>query len=75
MERTGIQQAVDAAGGQRLLAEKLKSTVEGYDSPSQQAISLWVKRGFVPNSRVAEVSRLTGVPAASLMDPALREVL
>ena len=73
--RTGIQKAVEAVGGQRALAEKLKSTIEGYDYPSQQAISLWVRRGFVPNGRVAEIAKATGVAPAELMAPELREAL
>lgn len=32
----------------------------------QQAVSLWVKNGFVPPKRVLAVSKLTGIDAAKL---------
>jgi len=72
---TGIQRAVLAAGGQRALAERLRSTIDGYDCPSQQAISLWVRRGYVPNSRVAEIAAATGIDPQSLLAPELRQAL
>lgn len=72
---TGIEQAVAAVGGQRALAEKLRSFVEGYDYPSQQAVSLWVRRGWVPNARVVEVAEVSGVDPVLLMAPELRAAI
>lgn len=49
-----VQMAIQAAGGRKKLAESLTLT--------RQAVELWLHNGEVPPRRVAEVSRLTGIP-------------
>lgn len=72
---TGIDRAVFAAGSQAALATLLKSRSEGKDSISQQAVSQFVKQGYVPLERAKEVSAATGVPVADLVSPKVRELL
>lgn len=52
---------------QAALAERLKVT--------QQAVSSWERRGWAPMKRVAEISKLTGVPMRELMPPTVRELV
>lgn len=54
----GIDQAVAAAGGQDRLAIMV--------GVSQQAVSMWCRRGWAPNSRREQIEALTGVPADDL---------
>jgi DNA-binding XRE family transcriptional regulator len=75
---TGMQRAVQAAppvkikrhgkgvvlSKQAALGHKLGVT--------QQAISLWERRGWAPLKRCDEISQLTGVPSRELMDPRVR---
>ena len=56
--KSPIERAVAAVGSQAALARALKIT------PS--AISQWVRDGRVPLTRVREVARISGVPAAEL---------
>ncbi|WP_442951832.1 Cro/CI family transcriptional regulator [Oryzomicrobium sp.] len=58
---SGIKQAIESAGGQVALAEAL--------GVSQQAISGWLLRGYVPTGRVVEIETLYGVPRARLINP------
>jgi DNA-binding transcriptional regulator YdaS (Cro superfamily) len=58
---TGIADAIVAAGGQGALAKRL--------GLSQQAVSRWVKRGWVPVPHVAQVESMSGVPRARLLNP------
>lgn len=66
-EVPGITAAIEAAGGQVALAEALGVT--------QQEVSRWKVRGFVPEHRVVEVEQATGVPRGRLIDPALMELI
>lgn len=51
-----VQMAIQAAGGRKKLAESLTPPI------TRQAVELWLHNGEVPPRRVAEVSRLTGMP-------------
>lgn len=64
---TGIEDAVAAVGSQQNLATAVGCT--------QQAVSFWVRQGFVPNDRIAEVEQVTGVPRVRLLDPKLLGLL
>ena len=55
------------AGSQAALAEQL--------GVSQQAISKWLRRGYVPIKRVLECEATYGVPRARLLDPRLRDLV
>lgn len=63
----GVQKACDKMGGQNRLADALGVT--------PQAVSLWVKHGYVPWERVHDVAMLTGVARIELCDPRLAELL
>lgn len=58
---TGIDKVIDAAGGQTGLAEVL--------GVSQQAVSLWQKRGYVPAARVDQLANAFNVDRTELIDP------
>lgn len=60
---TGILKAVQAAGSQRKLAADLKV--------SQQAVSQWVTRGYVPLDRALEIKQLYFVEVKDLVSPTL----
>lgn len=60
----GIDQAIEAAGSQSELARIL--TDAGHPV-TQQAVSLWVARGYVLSRKSAEaVERVTGIPRERL---------
>lgn len=63
----GIDKAVELAGSQQELAKQL--------GVSQQAISEWVQRGYVPVGRVIEIEATYGVSRLELVDPQLRDLL
>lgn len=58
---SGLGEAILAAGGQGALARKL--------GLSQQAVSRWVKCGWVPVAHVIRVEKMFGVPRAKLIHP------
>lgn len=63
---TGIERAVTMAGGQTELAHQIGVT--------PQAVSLMVKKGYVPVERLAAVRKATGVALGDLCAPDLREL-
>ena len=63
----GIDKAILAAGGQVKLAEHLGVT--------QQNVSSWRRKGFVPLHWVVPVEQLTGVPRAELISPKLVDLV
>lgn len=64
---TGIQAAVRAAGGQGKMATAL--------GVSQQAVSLWLRRGYVPPRHIVQIETLYGVPRARLINPKIADLL
>ena len=64
---TGIEKAVARVGSQTELAARLGVT--------QQVISVWLRRGWVPVHRAAEIEHYTGVSRQSLIKPRWRELL
>lgn len=58
---TGIAAAVKAAGSQERLADRL--------GVSQQAISQWLKAGYVPLLRALEIEAQFGIARARLISP------
>lgn len=73
-EESGIELAVRATatpespnGSQEALAQKL--------GVSQQAVSEWVRRGWVPLKRAVEIEMLLGVPRAQLVNPRVLELI
>jgi len=66
MSYSGVRAAVSAAGSQAQLASTLGVT--------QQAVSLWVRRGFVPASRVVEIESQYGVDRVELVNPRTLEL-
>jgi DNA-binding transcriptional regulator YdaS (Cro superfamily) len=65
--KSGIEQAVAAAGSQAKLADMLGCT--------QQNVSFWVRQGYVPVERIREIEQATGVHRSILIDPALIDLL
>lgn len=63
----GIFKAVKEAGSQTALAEAM--------GVSQQAISKWVRLGWVPTERAIEIEAMYGVPRRELVAPKLRDLL
>jgi DNA-binding transcriptional regulator YdaS (Cro superfamily) len=64
---TGIEQAVANVGTQTELATRLGVT--------QQVVSVWLRRGWVPLYRAAEIEHHTGISRQSLIKPRWRELL
>jgi DNA-binding transcriptional regulator YdaS (Cro superfamily) len=65
--KTGIELAIEVAGGQDALAKSLGCT--------QQNVSFWKSQGYVPNLRAVEIEQATGVPRIQLIDPRVLELL
>ena len=63
----GVSKAVSAAGSQAKLAEQLGCT--------QQAVSGWVLRGFVPPLRAVEIEAVLGIPRKELLSPRLASIV
>lgn len=66
-ELTGIDQAIEKAGGQEALAATVGC--------SQQNVSFWKKQGYVPVLRAVEIEQATGVPRIKLINPRIWSVL
>lgn len=64
---TGIEQAIYSASSQARLAELLGC--------SQQLVSAWLRRGWVPVDRVVEIEQVTGVDRKLLINPKLVNLL
>ncbi len=65
--KTGIADAVQQVGTQEALAEQL--------GVSQQAVSIWLRRGWVPLRRAQEIEALTGVGRARLINPRIADLV
>lgn len=64
---TGIEKAIKEAGGQVELAMNL--------GVSQQAISLWKRKGYVPIDRIVEISSQYGVPEIELLNKKIIDIV
>lgn len=64
---TGLAYACETAGNQARLAEGLGVT--------QQAVSKWVRQGWVPLARAREIEVLWGVPRARTMNPRVADLV
>ena len=64
---SGIDQAIRAIGSQAKLAEALGCT--------QQNISAWLRRGYVPPGQAIAIEQATGVSRALLLDPRIVAIL
>lgn len=64
---SGIADAIKAAETQEALAIKLGVT--------QQAVSAWLKQGWVPRDRAKEIENQYGVPRARLVDPKIMDAV
>jgi DNA-binding transcriptional regulator YdaS (Cro superfamily) len=62
-----VEAVVAAAGNQSNLASSLGVT--------QQAVSKWLRRGWVPLARAAEIEHLFGIPRKQLINPRLVDLL
>ena len=58
---TGIADAINLAGSQAELASMLGVT--------QQAVSIWLVRGWVPLRRAQEIEVQFGIPRSRLINP------
>lgn len=65
--KSGIEEAVKAAGGQVQMAEALGVT--------QQAVSIWVRQGWAPNGRIVEIETRFGVPRQRLINPRIADLV
>ena len=63
IEMTGIQKAIDMAGGANPLATKL--------GVSHQAVYVWLRNGWVPANRALEIEKLFDIPRVELFKPEL----
>lgn len=64
---TGIAEAVLREKTQQALAKKL--------GVSQQVVSSWLRRGWVPLRRAQEIETLIGVPRARLINPRIADLV
>jgi DNA-binding transcriptional regulator YdaS (Cro superfamily) len=65
--QSGIEAAIQAAGKQALLAEAIGVT--------QQAVSRWRRRGYVPVRHVIQIESQFGVPRTTLVNPRVLDLL
>lgn len=71
---TGIQKAITLAGSQNALAQFL-SGLRKDRRVSQQAVSEWEKRGYVPDGWILEVEAEYKIDRVELINPATRRLL
>jgi DNA-binding transcriptional regulator YdaS (Cro superfamily) len=63
----GIHAALLKAGSQQVMANQL--------GVSQQAISIWLRRGWVPHRRAIEIEQTYNIPRARLISPRLIDLV
>lgn len=66
-QKNAVADAIGAAGTQEKLSEAL--------GVSQQAVSMWLKRGYVPLRRAQEIEALFGVPRGRLINPRIADLV
>lgn len=64
---TGIEKAIDAAGGRPALAEKFAIT--------PQALHGFILKGWMPLERAQQASEWFGIPLRELVKPSIRDAL
>lgn len=64
---TGIALAVQQAGTQEKLGQHL--------GVSQQAVSQWMEKGWVPLARALQIEERFSIPRSRLVDPRIVELL
>lgn len=78
MEKTGIQQAVDAmaakAEGSRREPQDGNSELARAIDVTPQAVSSWVRLGYVPVGRARQVELVSGIDRRKLVDPVIRDL-
>lgn len=62
-----VAEAIKQAGSQDKLAEQLGVT--------QQAMSIWQRRGWVPLRRAQEIEALLGIPRVRLVNPRIADLM
>lgn len=65
--QSGIEAAIAAAGKQQLLADAI--------GVSQQAVSRWRRRGYVPVCHVVQIEAQFGIPRKALVSPKVLGIL
>jgi DNA-binding transcriptional regulator YdaS (Cro superfamily) len=64
---TGIDRAIEAAGGATALAKLL--------TVSHQVVYHWQKRGWVPSERALQIKALFNIPVLKLLNPKLAKLI
>jgi DNA-binding transcriptional regulator YdaS (Cro superfamily) len=64
---SGVADAVKHTGSQQKLADQL--------GVSQQVVSQWLRRGWVPLRRAQEIEQITGVGRARLINPRIADLV
>jgi hypothetical protein len=64
-EKTGIQRAVDMAGGQTALLRLMIGAGDALVNPSK--ISIYLKQGYASSRRARVIAKVTGVPLTDLL--------
>lgn len=67
MAKIHVEDAVRTAGTQAKLARAL--------GVSQQAVSMWLRRGWVSPTRAREIEALYGIERQKLIDPKLSDLM
>lgn len=66
-QQNGVAKAIRAAGTQQKLAAQL--------GVSQQAVSAWLERGWVPLRRAQEIEASLGIPRSTLINPRIADLV
>lgn len=65
-KQNGVERAIKKAGSQDKLADRL--------GVSQQVISKWKHRGYVPLNRAVEIEAQYGIKRAQLINPRIADL-
>lgn len=67
LKKNEVVRAVEVVGSQQKLADLLGVT--------QQAVSTWLRRGWVPMRRAQEIEAHTGIPRMGLINPRIADLV